>query len=160
VVEITLDWAIRQSGASAGMIGIVDEEQDVLHVVGSNGYDEGSIFYETFGTPLSMNKGIWRRVIQSGTAVFSRNLATDPDYIESLPNAAAQVVVPIISASDVIGVVLVESEQEEDLTLLDMQFLSRLADHASPALTNAQLFEQLNEQQEQRAEFVSFIAHE
>jgi signal transduction histidine kinase len=41
-----------------------------------------------------------------------------------------------------------------------MEFLTRLADHASPAIANSQLFGALQHQQSARAEFVSFIAHE
>ncbi len=160
VVEITLEWAIRQSGATAGMIAIIAPGSDAMTVVGAKNYPEESIFYGAIGSEITIDKGIWSRVIRSKTSVFTRDVATDPDYVETLSNALSQIVVPIISVSDVIGVLLVESNEEAALTLLDLQFLTRLADHASPAITNSQLFEQLNLQQSQRAEFVSFIAHE
>ena len=160
VVEITLDWAILQSGAKAGILALVNEAQDSIRLVGVKNYPEVSLFYDKSGASFSADMGIWGRVIRSKTSVYTRDVSTDPDYVETYPDATSQIVVPIISANEVIGVLLIESDEETALTLLDLQFLARLADHASPAITNARLFQQLNRQQEQRAEFVSFIAHE
>lgn len=160
VVDITLDWAIRQSGATAGILALVNETNDAILLIGAKNYPEVSRFYGKEGTSFSAEMGIWGRVIRSKTSVYTRDVSTDPDYIETYPDATSQIVVPIISANNVIGILLIESNEETALTLLDLQFLSRLADHASPAITNARLFQQLNEQQDQRAEFVSFIAHE
>jgi signal transduction histidine kinase len=66
----------------------------------------------------------------------------------------------MLSANNVIGVLIVESENETALNLINAQFLERLADSASAAITNAQLFKKLQRQQEERVQFVSFIAHE
>lgn len=170
VVAITLDWAIRQSGAKAGALAMLNTENpDVINLIACKGYPEGSMFAaERVGDEFSASKGIWGRVIRTGTPAFARGLKRDtergvpgdPDYVETLPGAVVQIVVPIISANDVIGVLVVESDVETDLTLLDMEFLTRLSDHASPAIINAQLFEELRHQQEARADFVRFIAHE
>ncbi len=170
VVEITLNWAIRQSGAKAGALAMINTDNtDVMYLIACKGYPEGARFAaDAVGNEFSTSKGIWGRVIRTGTPAFARglkrdperNIPGDPDYVETYPNAVVQIVVPIISASDVIGILIVESDVETDLTLLDMEFLTRLSDHASPAIINAQLFEELRHQQEARADFVRFIAHE
>lgn len=170
VVGITLDWAIRQSGAKAGAIAMIESEDgSSMRLIASQGYPEGAKFAaEAVDEKFSTQIGVWGRVIRTATPSFSRNLLgskdgtmpPDPDYIETFPGAVSQIIMPIISVGGVIGILLVESDNETDLTLLDMEFLTRLADHASPAIANAQLFDQLRFQQEARAEFVSFIAHE
>ncbi len=162
VVGITLDWAVRQSGAKAGALAMmVPDQDDALRLIASKGYPDDSRFAETkVGTEFPMKQGIWGRVIRTGTPAFTRNLAEDPDYVETLSGAVVQIIIPIVSVQEVIGVVIVESDNETDLTLVDMEFLTRLADHASPAITNAQLFDELRHQQEARTQFVSFIAHE
>lgn len=170
VAEVALTWAIRQAHAKAGAIAMIDaEDSDEMWLVVSQGYPETSLFAETsINDYFPTNKGIWGRVIRTGTPAFARNLRSDPennkpgdpDYIETYPNAVTQIIVPIVSASEVIGVMLVETDIETDLTLVDMEFLTRLADHASPAIANSQLFGALQHQQSARAEFVSFIAHE
>jgi len=44
VVEITMDWALRKSGAEAGILAILDREQGELRIVASYGYQPGSPF--------------------------------------------------------------------------------------------------------------------
>lgn len=170
VAIITLDWAVRQSGAAAGAMAIIEaEDTPSMRLIASQGYPLGAMFApEAVGQTFSTDMGIWGRVIRTATPSFSRNLMgskednfpADPDYIETYPGAVSQIIMPIISGGSVIGILLVESDKETDLTLLDMEFLTRLADHASPAIANAQLFDQVRFQQQARSEFVSFIAHE
>ncbi|GIK65256.1 MAG: hypothetical protein BroJett018_30500 [Chloroflexota bacterium] len=160
VAEITLNWAIQHAEAKVGALAVVKPDSNMMRLAAVRNYPMGSLFFEGVGNEFSIEEGIWGRVIRSATPVFSRSLKTDPDYIETYPDAVSQIVVPIISAGEAIGIILLESDNETDLNLLDLQFLSRLADHASPAIANAQLFDQLRHQQEARAEFVSFIAHE
>ncbi|KAB2852590.1 MAG: GAF domain-containing protein, partial [Anaerolineae bacterium] len=160
VAEITLNWAIQHAEAKVGALAVVKPDSNMMRMAAVRNYPMGSLFFEGVGNEFSIEEGIWGRVIRSATPVFSRSLKTDPDYIETYPDAVSQIVVPIISANEAIGIILLESDNETDLNLLDLQFLSRLADHASPAIANAQLFDQLRHQQEARAEFVSFIAHE
>jgi len=57
-------------------------------------------------------------------------------------------------------VILLESLSENAFTLLHLDFISRLAEHASPALANAILLAQLEQANEARSEFVGFVAHE
>src|SRR5690606_20878576 len=46
------------------------------------------------------------------------------------------------------------------LRLADMPFLQRLAEHASIAIANAQLYAELTRANQSKSEFVSFVAHE
>ncbi|NDJ86643.1 MAG: GAF domain-containing protein, partial [Chloroflexi bacterium] len=163
VAQVTLNWAIRQSKAKAGIIALIHQESDDenMLLISSSGYPEESMFSATvIGETVPAKVGIWGRVIRTATPSFTRNLKEDPDYIETFPGAVAQITVPIISASEVLGILMIESDNEADLTLLDMEFLTRLADHASPAIANSKLFGELSHQQKARADFVRFIAHE
>jgi signal transduction histidine kinase len=72
----------------------------------------------------------------------------------------AQLTVPLFSANQVIGVIILESEREGELDLLDLDFVARLAEHASPAITNSQLFHELERANEDKSKFVSLVAHE
>jgi signal transduction histidine kinase len=57
-------------------------------------------------------------------------------------------------------VIILESSEEGELDLLDLDFVARLAEHASPAIVNSQLFQELQRANEAKSEFVSFVAHE
>lgn len=160
VAEITVDWSLQQTNASAAAIAVVKGESDEMTLVAARGYPEGSMFYQAIGKDFSSKQGIWGRVIQTKRPAFSRGLQADLAYIETLPEAKVQTIVPMMSANEVIGILMVESEDETTLDLINAQFLERLADSASAAITNAQLFKQLQRQQEERVSFVRFIAHE
>lgn len=163
VADITLDWALKRCKAKAGILAIlsIHEDEEVLMLMGSRGYPESSMFAaEHIGKEIPLNQGIWQRVIRTNTPVFTRNLQSDPDYTETFPKAVVQVVIPVRGAGALLGVLLVESDVESDLTLLDMESLTRLSDHASPAIANSKLFEQLRQQERERADFVRFVYHE
>ena len=51
-VMTTLEWAMRQSGATAGLLGIMDEERPQLRVMASQGYGEEMKPYESNYLPL------------------------------------------------------------------------------------------------------------
>ncbi len=161
VLDITMDWALRKSGAAAGALFILDRERGELRITASYGYPLDS----PFGTPgleqwYPANKGIVGRVVRSGQPSLVTDVSIDPDYEESLAGCVAQLTVPLFSANQVIGVIILESDQEGQLDLLDLDFVARLAEHASPAIVNAQLFQELQRANEAKSEFVSFVAHE
>ena len=163
VVDITMDWALRKSGAAAGMLAILDREQGVLRIVASFGYPPGSPFSrrddpEQMVYPL--DRGIVGRVIRSAQPSLITDVSIDPDYEETLENCVAQLTVPLFSANRVIGVIVLESDREGQLDLLDLDFVARLAEHASPAIVNAQLFQELQRANQAKSEFVSFVAHD
>ena len=168
VASITLDWALRRCNAKAGVLASLNEEGDeaALVLLASTGYPatlNGSaaiMSNENVGKTIPIDQGIWSRTIRTRTPAFARNLSSDPDYIETFPNAVVQVVIPIRGAGVTLGILLVESDNETDLTLVDMDALTRLIDHASPAIANSKLFEQLRHQEVERREFVRFVYHE
>ena len=56
-----------------------------------------------------------------------------------------------------IGLLLLESVSDSQQ---DVAFLSRLSDHAAIAISNAQLYAEVQEANDAKSEFVSFVAHE
>ena len=68
-----------------------------------------------------------------------------------------QIVIPIRREADVIGLLLLESVSDSQQ---DVAFLNRLSDHAAIAISNAQLYEEVQEANDAKSEFVSFVAHE
>ena len=163
VVDITMDWALRKSGSEAGILAILDREQGVLRIVASYGYPPDSPFGRR-DDPEQMvypaDRGIVGRVIRSAQPSLITDVSIDPDYEETLANCVAQLTVPLFSANRVIGVIVLESAREGQLDLLDLDFVARLAEHASPAIVNAQLYQELQRANQAKSEFVSFVAHD
>ncbi len=73
------------------------------------------------------------------------------------PGAHTQVVIAIRREATVIGLVLLESTSD---TQQDIAFLNRLSDRAAIAISNAQLYDEVQHANLAKSEFVSFVAHE
>jgi signal transduction histidine kinase len=153
-MRITLDWAMRQSGADAGFIARLDE--DGLHIMAQEGFGERLSAYEQ--TPVPADLPHIREVIESGQAL---RFLLEPELGRTgfLPTARSQIIVPIRREARVIGILLIEyqSEKPKEEALI---FLSRLADHAAIAIANAQLYAEVQAANLAKSEFVSLVAHE
>ncbi|GAB4417130.1 MAG: hypothetical protein Kow002_03400 [Anaerolineales bacterium] len=149
-LRITLEWAMRQSRAEAGLIGIFDDQS--LRIMAEQGYGE-----------LVEIGGVMDLDIQAvQTAVDTaqpQQVAVQPDTENHglLPTAFSQVVIPIRREASVIGLILLESSSS---TQQDVDFLNRLSDHAAIAISNAQLYAEVQRANDAKSEFVSFVAHE
>jgi signal transduction histidine kinase len=158
VLDITLDWALRESGADAGALGMVDAEENLLRIMVHYGYDGNTPMVNEGRWPL--DRGVVGRVVRSGQHELVADVSIDRDYVESLPGTYCQLTVPLFTGGEVSGVILLESTQSNAFSLMDLDFVSRLAEHASPAMANARLFAQLERANTSRSKFVSMVAHE
>lgn len=158
VLDITLDWALRESEADAGAIGMVVDEPPGLQIVTHYGYSEEVAPRLAENWPLG--QGVVGRVLRTGRPELISDVRLDEDYVEVLPGAGSQIVVPFFTGGKVRGVIILESTRQNAFNLLTLDFVSRLAEHASPALANASLFARLERANEARSEFVGVVAHE
>ncbi len=159
VIDITMEWALRESRATAGVLGMIRDDPPSLEIVAHYGYPE-EVVAERFNGSWSLEKGLIGRVARTSKPELVSDVRLDSDYVEMLPRAHSQIAVPLITGGKTNGVILLESDQENAFSLLDQDFVTRLAEHASPALANAGLFAQLQRANEARSEFVGFVAHE
>lgn len=154
-MRITLDWAMRQSNADAGLVGMVDENN--IRVMASQGYP--SELANTGNGFLSRELPILKETLQTGQQRYQQ-LAEPEIYTAILNNAQSQVAIPIRRESKVTGILLLESKQPEPPSEEILEFLSRLSDHAAIAIANAQLYSEVQAANLAKSEFVSLVAHE
>jgi len=76
------------------------------------------------------------------------------------PEARSLAVVPLLGHGRSLGVMLLESLEPNWFDSERQGFLTRLADHASIAIHNAQLYEELRGSNQAKTEFISFAGHE
>ncbi len=69
-------------------------------------------------------------------------------------------VLPIRRRSKTIAILLLESTQPNAFSEDTLTFVTRLADHAAIAISNAQLYSEVQQASIAKSEFVSFVAHE
>ena len=151
-MRITLEWAMRQSGANAGLIVMVQEGS--LQIMASQGYSNE---LETF-TEGRMPSDQFQldQVVESG----SPRQLTVPRDGGLLKGARVQTVIPIRRETATTGLILLESAQADPYSEELVSFLLRLSDHASIAIANAQLYAAVQAANLAKSEFVSFVAHE
>jgi signal transduction histidine kinase len=149
-MSITLDWALRQSGAEAGLIGMLEEGK--LRVMAHQGFDErmASLPDQTMKVELpAMVLSLENGQPQLLTVTSSNE--------KLLPSAHTQLVIPIRRETLVIGLLYLESTSDSQV---DIDFLTRLTDHAAIAISNAQLYGQVQRANVAKSDFVSLVAHE
>jgi signal transduction histidine kinase len=154
-MRITLDWALRQSGAEAGFIGVLIEDDTRLRIMAQDGYGEALAEYEN--APMDIEQESLKLAIESGQPqkLLLDSSRQDLGYLATV---RTQIVVPIKRETKVIGLFVLESSRELDDSVLE--FLIRLSDHAAIAIANAQLFEAVERANAAKTEFISFVAHE
>ena len=150
-MRITLEWAIRQSAAEAGLIGVLEDEH--LRLMAHQGYED--VFADQKDVQLSLEFPSIRGAIESGQSNQVSLIATGEKGI--LPSAHTQIIVPIRREVQVIGLIILESTSDSQGNLA---FLNRLSDNAAIAISNAQLFAEVERANLAKSEFVSFVAHE
>lgn len=153
-MNITLEWAMRQSGTSAGLVGTVQENG--LLVMAAQGYGDNP---DAAAGALLPVEGLWlQEVIETGRP--QRRLVGSREQGGVLPGARSQAALAIQREEKVIGILLLESVSGELVPEETMDFLVRLSDHASIAIANAQLYAQVQQANLAKSEFVSFVSHE
>jgi len=134
VLDLTLSWALRSTGAEKGTLSILDDEGTVCTVscAGSNGATE----------PES-------DVMQ--LALSSR----DPVLMDG-----KRVLIPIRFKERTVGLLYLRRNEEDASHPNNVEIASWLADHAAVAIENARLYEQLRQANQAKSEFVSMVSHE
>ena len=162
VMAVTLDWALRTTGADVGcMAVIVETEAGVrgLRFLANQGYPE-ELLAAHEEEPWPLAQGIIGRVARIGKPELVEDVESDPDYAALVPEMVAQLTVPIRREEEIIGVIALESSQHSCLNQETLEFVTRLADRAAIAIENAHLFRQVRRANEAKTEFISFVSHE
>ena len=161
VADLTMRWAISQSGATAGALGIITgEETPMLEIVSRYGYRDDDVPEGATGSLWPLDRGIVSRVLRTRQADLAADVKIDPDYIPGQRHALSQITMPMMSGNEINALLILEKNTEPRLSLVDVAFVQRLAEHASIALVNAQLYVDLARANDSKSEFVSFVAHE
>jgi signal transduction histidine kinase len=134
VLELTLSWAMRATESDVGAVGLIEEEG--LRVAVRSEQDEQLCHMDEERLDLVKNS---REPILVGNMV---------------------VLVPIRYEDQTVGVLDLRRNSGRVYDADELQFASRLADHAAMAIENARLYEQVQQANQAKTEFVSVVVHE
>jgi signal transduction histidine kinase len=152
-MSITLEWAMRQTSASAGLVGIIQEEG--IKIMASQGYNDEIQQYQETTLPMD---GLNLEDIENSGVPYNRS-STNISFASLLRSSQSQTVIPI-RRDKPIGIMFLEFNNPEACSEDDLVFLARLSDHAAIAISNAQLYAAVQAANIAKSEFVSFVSHE
>jgi signal transduction histidine kinase len=167
VLRIALEWSMKQSLADAGLVGLVsrneNEDDWTIRLMASMGIKDsanGEINAE-LGNTLPDRLAHSPVVVQA----FEQTTPVRSELITLFENSSpgpgsGLIIVPIHRKNEPIGVLILERDGKEPFTDEMTAFLSRLSDHAAIAISNAQLYADLQSANIAKTEFVSLVSHE
>lgn len=150
VLMLTMDWALRRTGASAGMYATLTPDHTGLVPLIVLGYPPGAVPFSA-DSPHPVSDGILGRAVRTREAQFIVDTAQDPDHGPLLPRTCSVIVVPIEIRGNLLGLISLESDRPDTFDASDLAFVRRLAGRAAIALDHARLYREAAAQADEMA---------
>jgi signal transduction histidine kinase len=133
VLDLTLSWALRVTGAERGTLSILDRKGAIDTVARAG--DENMAEPESAVVQLAVQS--------EGTCAVG----------------GTRLLVPIRYGDRTVGLLDLRSDTNTQFQPDQVEFAGRLADHAAVAIQNARLYTQVRQADEDKSKLVAFIAH-
>lgn len=100
----------------------------------------------TASAPLHLDgDGLAVEAVTTGSTVYAPDVSQVPNYLPNEPRTRSELVIPLKTRSGVIGVLDLQSTQEDAFGRLDRDGLVAFAEHAAMAIHNLQLYSRVRE---------------
>ena len=160
VMDRTLKWAVRETDASAGFVGLVLDSAEGRRIwtAAVHGYPASVDYYRERLAPIEQS--IVGSVVTQASVLRLADVSECADYMAVRESTRSELAVPVLREQRVIGVINLESDQLGGFDEHDEAFVVRLADHAAIAMENARLYDEVTQANESKSQFVSLVSHE
>lgn len=153
VLEEVMDTLITLMRAERGFLMLRDPSSGELSVRIARGLDQINLDEEAF----KVSRTIVGRVAATGEAILTTNAQEDPRFENQMSVAAFKLVsilcAPLKIKNDLIGVIYVDNRARSGIfQVQDQNLITAFADQAAVAIDNAQLFEDLQEKNQELEE--------
>lgn len=153
VLRIALNAAVQLSGASAGFIGVAQDEGVILrHATGP--------YAAKIGLAIPQDNGITARVIRTCEPALVRDITFDSDYVDAVSGTRAQMTLPLMSGDRLVGVLTLETRDPDQFDDETYSFVKLLAVRIAIALDNARAYEELEHTVSELDAFADTVAHD
>ena len=157
VLRLALEWAIRLTDADGGAIGLLEMDEQETPWIRFK-VQQGSFEQSATAVSLPLNHPILAEMRRTGEPIHTTNVTAE-QALDTTP-AAVQLVVPILRRGDLLGIITLESQLVTYFFDEDIAFVKRLADRTAVALSNSQLYSDLQAAHDARSQFISLVTHE
>ncbi len=142
VLNLIIDSVRQVIPYDAAGIFLTDKNGNI-HPEILRGYDAAAVKK----ADIKVGRGLIGVVAKSGRGLIANNVLKEKRYIVARGKTKSELIAPLYWRRKIIGVLNVESDKENAFTESDLALLEALAGHASVAIENARLHQQLMEQQ-------------
>src|SRR3954454_19999370 len=126
----------RLTKFQAFAVYLLDARGEELSIAYSVGYPAGG---ETLR--MKLGQGLVGAAVAEGRPLLVNDVRLDPRYVEAVPGAAAELVVPLRRKGRVIGALNMLSDTAGQFTEIDEMMLRQFGAHVAVAIENARLCE-------------------
>ena len=142
VIQVVLSSAYEVVSGEAAALLLRDDEDDLI-VVATRGVQD------MHGRAVAMGMGIIGSVAANAESTLVHDVEQDPryrPYVDTSPSILARemIAIPLITTSEVIGVLVVINCANGEFIVEDLEILENLGAAAATAIENATLFDQTN----------------
>jgi sigma-B regulation protein RsbU (phosphoserine phosphatase) len=123
---------------------LLDPEAQDLYFRFAIGYSREVV--DTWRVPVG--KGITGTAAQSGQPVLVGDVRNDPRYLSAIESVRSEIAVPLVLEGRVIGVLDIQSREENSFTNEQQQVLALVASRLAGAIENARLYQSARRQAE------------
>ncbi|MBI5670371.1 MAG: GAF domain-containing protein [Chloroflexi bacterium] len=156
VFQMTLDWALRFTNASAASLALYNQDDDELRYMAEYGYDVSreqlAMLRREYGPGMAL------RVARSGHAEIVPDVSLDKDFVPISTSTRSQLSVPVMREDRVVAVITVESRRLNGFTESHLAFVEALATRAGVAIDNARLYDEAVREREKISHILSNTA--
>ncbi|MCI0714452.1 MAG: GAF domain-containing sensor histidine kinase [Chloroflexi bacterium] len=158
VIDITMDWVMRRTAAQAGLIATRNGDYlQVVRVIGAGPNNVERLTRE----PWPIASGAISRVIQDADPLYVPDCsAMDAPAPIILPRTKSMLSQPLIVKDEVIGVLHLESPEEDYFAPEMQEFVKHVAERAALALKNASLLTYTKDSEQLKSDMIRMLAHD
>lgn len=153
VLNLSLQRTLSICHGRAGAILLVNEGAPYRLI--TTGYEKSLALED-----IDAEMGLVGLVIRQRQPHIANNVHEEAAYVAVNPTTRSQMTLPLTSKQELIGVMAIESDQPDAFSGELLETAVRVTNHASVAIANAILVEQVNEANQAKSEFVSMVSHE
>jgi GAF domain-containing protein len=140
VLQTTVQILQGLLNARASTITMLSDDGEALLVKAAVGINP-----EFMNSRMKLSEGISGVVVRNSELVYIRDSYTDPDFLFFDDVVRSLLVVPLIIRDEPIGTLTIDSDRPHAFTESDRQLMTIAAAQVSVAISNARLFEELED---------------
>lgn len=114
----------------------------LIDTISGDAVRSGRAGVDTIPMPSSLRldgPGLVAKALRANQLVYAPDVTCDPDYVTNRPATRSELVIPLITGLNTVGVVDLQSPEINAFSEQDIQILTAFAEHAAHVISNMQL---------------------